>query len=544
MLEKVAGRLLEKQTTMPEIREAFVGKVEQVAHALFRNDIDAFLPEFCRMDNEFQKAYGEICGYETLVAALVSSINDVIGRNFWMFFDNVDLEAPNFQPVFARSGFAVYNRVCQAGDRYGWTTQLSVVITARPETVKRWSGYFDGFQDYYYPTPNLLGIATQRISDAIDKVTNSYKEKNKFGVNFYISDDFVQLDNVEEFGKFLKGAIGKGISPYTWPWNSLGGVSEWHLALCGSNVRRFIKAWVHILVSDSFRYFWMGGLRHKRSNISPHAYLRMLIKGPYNEHGGNKRINCSGYDADSPLIFNVYDYPNKNVSHDAYINNYFVFVRLLQFINGADKAGVEVQEIRSKFAFFFDARVVTDALKWLVWAGIVDELSFGHRNTYGETHKNIDLKPNARIARNNTSFLYANELIIDYGYISSMAMVSNHLENQVSESLRGTDEVRVVQTAKAALAFLDSLLFILIKNFSSYKKSGRLDAFRDIFIMPDASVRPWRGAVENSIRAIGNLRDHNETLGFLEISQDLEQINLEFRNLLDEGREKIKGWIG
>jgi len=69
---------------------------------------------------------------------------------------------------------------------------------------------------------------------------------------------------------------------------------------------------------------------------SPYQYVRMIIRGPFNEFPGNHKMDYAGEDPDSPLMFNVFNATGECFI-DEFKRDFFIYIRLMQYLTAQSK---------------------------------------------------------------------------------------------------------------------------------------------------------------------------------------------------------------
>lgn len=325
----------------------------------------------------------------------------------------------------------------------------------------------------------------------------------------------------------------RAVSFDRWPW-SPENPKQWHIALVNGNIRRFVTAWTHFVLSGNFEELLTEHEENERAYTSPYKYLRLLISGRFVDFGGNDLVDGSGRSADSPLFMNLFDIgTTRGISKEFVIRNYLVLIRVLQYICGANEV-VSCDKVFQDLEPFFDREAIHEALKRLLFAGLIEELTQGAKNIGQSTSWTaIELTADCCFERNRTTTLYLNTLLPEFGYIQSMAIVSRQLKNEFNadRSIRR----QPYRSVQATLAFLTSLKDIIVANLNDYRSRGVLEQFKRTFYSPIHRNRPWKGATSGALHSVGRLA---------RASPELLNMPEKFAHLLTSGCQEIEASLG
>jgi hypothetical protein len=472
----------------------------------FVNQTEEFLRKFPGLDSSF------------LLTCIILSANDTFNRPIWLAVDNVDMQEPCMQQKYIRASYSIYEDICNIGSNLDRKPMFHIIVTMRPETCQHWKFYLKSFQDISYPKPDVIKIALKRLSSAFDY---QMKRQLPFPGKIEMENGLI-FNNTAEFCKFLEKGLEKCIGSSTWPFTPEP--KEWHLLLVNRNVRKFIKGWVHFLLSGNFLNIW--GFSSKNMNEvnfpSPYRYLRMLIKGKYEEYPGDRIDEAAPEDPNTPLVFNVFGLQrDPAMKKDYFIRHYFIYLRILQYLTSYDK-DVKFSDCLSDLSIFFDVNMIEKATQILLWFRIIDEVNIGARNISGvESWRNIKLNADSIIRASKTTYFYLKNLIPEYEYISCMSMVSYQMINTENQDFGHVK--RKLKYAQSTLSFLTSYFDILENNLKDYEKKSLLDDFCNFFVSPRHNQRPLLSIISNSIRALQYFSKNDDE--FSEILNKLYQLD-------------------
>lgn len=527
MQKRMAIDLLQKLSLNGEFNKNFKEKVKRVQIAARAQDDTTFEVGFVNQSAKFLETYPSV-GPKIFLSCVIVSANEVFNRPIWLLVDNVDLEAPDIQALFIRGAYSTYHDLCDYTLNQGWDALFHLVLTVRPETWHSWRFYTNDFQDIDYPEPDVLHIAKRRVFEALIKAAS--ETKLDFSIN--IGDD--TFPNSRAFAIYIIKIISGCVKEPSWPFHP--NPKLWHIHLVNGNIRRFVKAWVHFVLSGNFLNLWAFSDFEEFRQPSPYVYLRMLIRGPFTECLGNSAIDASGENPDSPLVFNLFGAPcPPGTSIDQYIKNYFIYIRILQYITGQERE-VSLPRITDDLSAFFDSNAITDAIRMLIWARLLDEVNIGARNIGSKgSWGDIELVKTALIKSSDTTLFYLNSLLPEFEYFSAMAMISYQLRNDENSNF-GSRMKRKTRIARATLALLYSCFEILKYNMDDYYADGKIDKFKALFISPKHSGRPFMNMIRGSIRTV------NKQAGLDEAER--ERIIKKLQYLHDETRKYIIERLG
>jgi hypothetical protein len=379
---------------------------------------------------------------------------------------------------------------------------------------------------------------------------------------FEVAEEQKEMSIVMYFGKqkfsgtyhiaqHIKSSIDKVFNEFSKvkdvPRSRLGS-DKWHLDLVSNNVRRFIKPWGAMILSGNFvdDLVFPEDTKEINEEFNVHRYFKLLVKGKYTHYVGNEKIDGYGYNEDSPLFFNLFGLPRepgqKNIE---YGKDYLIFIRIIQFLLGYEYgSGIKYNNYLKILSKFFNPKIIVKATKILLWTRIIDEVTTGARDI-GPTanFKDIELKRNSSLVATDTTKLYFHNILSEYDYISSMAMVSYQLQYTAKKAIL-RDKLISIQMAVAAYRFLESWLIIAMNCYEYYKQDGVLRDFCEYFLTKSHTSRPWLKAVEGCIQALEIKEKYAHSAELYEKAKLFKEIRTSINELKLQGVEKIRMYLG
>lgn len=478
-----ASDMIKKHRRNTEFNTELSKKIAIIRSVAGGKDYEDFETGFINQSHGFMASFPEF-GWNVLLASIIATIKNVYNKPVWLIIDNVDLEKPNVQENFIRASYSIHQDIKELAGNNAWDVSFHVVMSARPETWQHWSFYRANFQDIEYPTPDVVEIARKKISYGLDVAAS----KVQFPMPITIRGH--TFNRSMELAEHIKTKIFTSIKDQSWPFDI--DASKWHFDLVNGNVRRFVKAWAHIMISGNFIDFWVfPDSDEEERYVSPYRYVRMLIKGQYNFFPGNLKIGFSGENPNAPLFFNVFGFPyNRMITDQDAIDHYFIYMRILQYLL-ATETEVSYTTLLKDLSPFFAEHIIDDSVKILLWTRLIDEITLGARNIGAHgTWDRIYLDDRAQFHSNETSSLYLHHLLAEYEYVSAMAIVSLQFES--SEDVKDRNALTY---DSVILNFLKSNKEILINNLNNYEKKGLIPNFKRLFVTRFPAKRPWAASV-------------------------------------------------
>jgi len=506
--------------------EVFLQKLDECVQTLYQESsctalkFVEFKEQFINQQPQFRTNYNQFDG-RVLLAATVSAVNAASHASAWIFIDNVDRNIPKTQEDFLVSTFHVYEVVKRQSDARGWGTNLHMVVTVRPETLRYHKGYCREYTGVDYGCSDVLEITLRTMASGIGNVKQSLGAKLKFG-------NGTNVGTWEELSAHIMSKLKEAVDFKDWP-ESLGDTTmAFHSNIVAGNVRRFSKFFVHYILTENFENLW----KYRRSDDtqSPYVYIRGLIRGMYREFGGNARLTMGGGAGSSPIFVNLFEVPWEEwMTDNNYAENYLVYVRILQYLQ-MEPDKVSFEKLDADLNPFFATIVLEKAVKFLVGMSMIDEVTQGMEETTNDGKwTNMTIGENAEFEFSETTVLYTEHLLSEFEYVSAMAVTSHQLQNK--ETVANPDARQPLRSAQITLSFLVSLNEIILENLTSYRQAGVLEMFKSTFFRDNNQMRPWRGAIDGAIKALtGEIKHHEE----------LKPILLKFEEAKTRGIEKIK----
>jgi hypothetical protein len=154
----------------------------------------------------------------------------------------------------------------------------------------------------------------------------------------------------------------------------------------------------------------------------------------------------------------------------------------------SDIAIIGIKDITGALSDFFEIYAIRNALKQMIFAGVITETAIGSRALKrGENWRDVILEiehPEGSVecaqfscSYDSTAMFYLYELLCEYEYIYQMALAygSCWLGTSTFERSSSLIEESIV------LRFLDSFLEITEKNLQSYKENGVFQKYMEYF---------------------------------------------------------------
>jgi hypothetical protein len=267
----------------------------------------------------------------------------------------------------------------------------------------------------------------------------------------------------------------------------------------------------------------------------------MLIRGKWEYHPGNYLMDGEGFDHQSPIVMNVFDYEPWENDRQKLVDNFMIFIRVMQFLvlrrNGNET--IQCIEIENRLIDFFHPEFVKIALQKLLFAGILYSPTLGVRNIDNiGSYKAIIIENETEISLvNSTIDFYLIRLICEFEYLYSISFTSN---------IPRLFECQYYEKEKTVLNFLKGIYEVIKVNILDYERRGVLENFYLTFHPPGNSQvsRPFRRMLDTYVTVLEQKikfsSNKNITDSFVRISKLLDetiQLQSEATAWFDEHRK-------
>jgi hypothetical protein len=491
--------------------DAFVKRVLDIRDRKFATTLDPekFLEGFTNQSESFLKIYPGLNGVLHL-AAVVSSLCETTGKSTWLILDNVDLLGLEVQRKLFSFADTVRRDVLDKCQTSEWQCRLCVMTVVRHETAQHHkSGAFLGFDSIDFPPPALRKIAMSKVRKAIEKETRNY-DRLKVPIGFQIGGR--SFSNWHEFGIELIKKIDLAVAIASKKQND-----SWHNAIVSHNARRFFNHWTRIILSKIAASEWLFSDGGGRSGYN--EYERLLFRGGRPEYPGMSKFNPAAENSEGPLFVNLFHLNLRPfASRKEAFSLLWAPIRLLQYVNYQCKNPRRLDEVIRDLARFYDKEYILACITFCIWARLIDETESGARNIgnaidWRAVKLEGDLK-NYRIVATNTTELYADELLIDFNFVSSVSVVSLIDTDKIrdrSVPLTRMRAVPLVYRFSILEKFYETLLVGMIENLRSWKAHGSIEVFEQTWMPAIKVARPWLDGIQNTVSALEGISGSTES---------------------------------
>jgi len=477
-----------------------------------------------------------------------------------IIIDNLDLHSHEYQKDFIYSSINFFNFLDDINKHINLQpkNKLNLIIALRPDTVKT-IGELPGVTKINFPKPQVYKICINNLRLALN-TTAEKEEYRKHKFTLELNDNII-IRSFNDLASYLLTLIDKTVKDswvqyeknYGYKFMSVE-FQDFHNKLTNNNIRKFNVFIINCLKNGGFipldKKFHEG-----KHNFRIYEYIRMLILGGYERFTGNDKNDGESFDPDSPLVFNLFEVVTQNGEEDGIIRNYFMYVRILQYIdcvlggmhNAPEKEeGINVKKLIKDLSLYYEKKDLEDAIKKMIFTGLLIETNIGARNLdtdYIGQWDQIKLENQTSSAiiscsYNSSAMFYLYDLLCEYEYIYQMARVSHiyKIDIQFENIIKLEEESKVLE-------FLYSLYNILKLNIEHYKKENVFDQFKYKFLQDyihdNNGLHPWKRMVNNYIKVLNHKIELTKKDGTSKEKRchSLEILMEHANNLMKEGND-------
>lgn len=521
---------------------------------------DKFLEGLRNQSKAFCEIYTNVDGYMHL-AIVVATISKIEDKPIWIVFDNLDqLNAETRHRLVDYSDELLRNidtRVQQAR----WNAKLRVIVVVRPETATfHKQDYSQSIVPLTFPTPQLISIARRRLTAAINTtcdVWDSESGKNRLKSHIVINGHTYL--SWRAFGDRLVDAVESGID------RAVAGINandQMHAELVAYNVRRFVGHWPRIVLSNVAVDEWIAPPESAEDfykGLRPHTYFRTLFRAGAVNYQGSQYFNAGADRSGGPIVVNLFDLGILDgVSHEQRIRNHLAPLRTLQYFHNKEHP-VKGDLALADLELFFDRTVVIDALKFLIWARLLDETNHGVRAPYPHdtqdaaasglrtdwrTLEILENLPKLLIGSGVGASLYLENFLHQYEYVSAMSPLTPTLvAPSGANPRRQPTNLSLVDSVHSVERLISTMTRVARENIVTYESERKLHLFKSHWYSTERTRRPISGACANSVAAISGLADRQKNVRHIgsgptisqtlaSVAQNIQHVRVDFESFL------------
>ncbi len=562
------------------VSEEFTACVIDVKEFAENRDIDYYKDKILKnlddtvfpiVDGEFSEEFND-----TMMGKNINNILDINKRVFAFFckayndkyktpvyiiIDNIDLCSRKTQIGVVNATFAVKTSLVNTTRAYSKSLKsdlrFCIIITKRPDT--HFPDELGSFNNVMFPKPNIIKIYEFLLKKGVKE---TLKTKDDYDINLT-----VEQKEYKKFSDLLNAYIEMLLNTIMSSWQDnhiirrFDSIENFHNLIITYNIRRFAK-----FIAETIRF---GAIRQLNLTVSEpytiYEHIELLIRGAYDFHAGNKKMDGESFYSRTPIIMHLFDFEDWQRKDNEYIiENYFVFVKILQYLEinsvNSNLSNVSYHEIKNYLLHFFDRKAIECAVQKLIYANIVNEENMGIRNLSSfEKWSKIDLsdEKNVQISlfKKSTSMFYLDYLVIEFEYLYNMAVSTpifiynddDFCNNFIKKFSMKTDydsKTYFIRNNKEELVyvFLKSMYNVILKNLESYE--NKKEIFREVFrngVALDYMIKPYNRMLKNYISVL------NGKIGYREKTQNSKKSLFTLAklasDLLKESESKISSLL-